>query len=132
MIKASEVVTILNQSYSVSNQALYSHDAEYLGYVGLQSLDIKRMDADSDTLSSLAATLLQYPTGDSSLESTYIAQTSIQAIFMYTHVVSPGYIVTISDLEGFSLVYTENGNLYHALYEKRERPLQRFPNTKSS
>jgi len=124
---SQSVVTIIDKPFEVIETRFDPHDVSFVEGIGLNSLGIKSITASGSTLNSVADHILSSPDGSSSLESAFFKSKDIQHIVLYSHQISASFDIEKSGIEGFSVLYEDNGEAYHALFENKGVAFEKAP-----
>ncbi len=119
-----ESVLVFGHPFTVSNPSVNAHDSSYLKRVGLTTLNIKRMDADAESLALMTGHVL----GDGNkLESEFMETRSIQFLVLYAYQMNEGYGIKRQNTQGVSVCYIQGGVPYLALYEQKAGKMVAIP-----
>jgi hypothetical protein len=109
-----ERVVIFGRSFNVANPSAHEHQAGYLQQAGLTTLNIKRMDADGESL----AAMVSHALGEgNALESHLLSSRFIQLLALFSYQTKEDFEVERQNIVGMSICYLEKETPYLALYE---------------
>jgi len=110
-----ERVLVFGRQFTVSDPSSHDHESNYLQRAGLTALNIKRMDANAETL----AAMIGHTLGEGNkLESELLQTRFIQLLAFFAYQTSEGYEIERQDVVGMCVMYLQDEIPYLALYEQ--------------